>query len=636
MCWFISALCANAAFAGSWLQIPEVNLRASQVLSKKRDAALQTTHLSQEEIITSPVETLSALLSQDQSIVRLTNNSGDNNQSAVSLRGFGDNAAANSLILIDGFPLTSASLLAPNVNAIALTDIIRVDIMQGSQGTLWGNQAVGGVVNIITRHPEHLWAAVNVSRGSHAMRAFNGYLSDHFANGLYMKSFAIANSTHNDRHHQRQANDNISATAGLDYTQGVMNVTAQTYDDALQYPGGLTQAQYDSDIHQATNFHNFIRRHTIVYRIFNHHELTENDLLESRLWQQRITSEGTLFFPFKQQEQQIAWAPRWLMVDASQKWIAGLLVQHSDFHLANPRATVTATAQNAEAFGQFTWSMTPTLALTLGSRYAQQWSAAQSKIQARTAAINRVIVTETGLTFNPDTHWSFFVRRDGNFRFAKANELSWVVASQSSLAAQTGVSLEAGATWQDARTRLQYNVYRLALNHEIAFDPTPLPQQPFGAFRNFAHTERVGETLTAEQQVNEVFSWQTQLNVVRARFASGAFAGNTIPAVPAWRGNIGFKYWWHEHWRWKYAMLYTGAQYASDDDANVGSQLAPYALHAIALQYIWRAVVCGVEITNLFNQRYATYTLYHPENHTNTYYPGMGRSFIFTFKTSLG
>ncbi len=632
----MSACCTSTVFASTWLQIPEVSLRAAQALSKKRDAALQTTHLSPEAISTSPVETLSALLSQEQSIVRLTNNSGDNNQSAVSLRGFGDNAAANSLILIDGFPLTTASLLAANVNAIALADIVRVDIMQGSQGTLWGDQAVGGVVNIITRHPDRLWTVVNVSRGSHATRYFSGYASDHFANGIFLKSFALARGTDNDRHHNRQANENVSATAGIDYTYGVMSVTAQTYDDALQYPGGLTQAQYDSDPHQATNFRNMNERQTTVYRIFNHHELTENYLLESRLWHQEIHSHGYLFFPFEQRERLTAWAPRLLGVDAQQKWIMGMLLQQSDFGLTNPRATVHADAKGAEWFGQFTLSITPALAVTLGSRYAQQLSHAQKKSERVTSAANHVVVAETGLTFNPDAHWSFFVRRDGNFRFAKANELSWVVATQSSLAAQTGESIEAGATWMDERTRLQIYLYRLTLQNEIAFDPTPCSTQPFGAFRNFAYTQRVGTTATADQRINEIFSWHMQVNYVAAQFAAGAFKGNTMPAVPAWTGNLGFNTWWHERWRLKYAMLYTGAQYASDDDANVGSRLPSYTLHTVALQYIWQSLVCGMEITNLFNQRYSAFTLYHPTDHTNTYYPGMGRAFLLTFKTSLG
>ena len=82
----------------------------------------------------------------------------DSSQTALSIRGFGDNAAANSLILVDGFPLANVSLLTPNFNSIALSDIERIDIIQGSQGSLWGNQAVGGVLNIVTRHPEK-WLA---------------------------------------------------------------------------------------------------------------------------------------------------------------------------------------------------------------------------------------------------------------------------------------------------------------------------------------------------------------------------------------------------------------------------------------------------------------------------------------------
>jgi outer membrane receptor for ferrienterochelin and colicin len=163
-------------FAKNITVIPDVKLKSiSKHTSKIR---LSSTSYTKSEITKSPVINLSEFLNQEQSVVRLANNSGDTSQTALSLRGFGDNAAANSLILVDGFPLINSSLLAPNFNSIPLSDIERIEISQGSEGSLWGNQAVGGVVNIITKHPKKFNFNSIISTGSYNSHYDNIFIAN--------------------------------------------------------------------------------------------------------------------------------------------------------------------------------------------------------------------------------------------------------------------------------------------------------------------------------------------------------------------------------------------------------------------------------------------------------------------------
>src|SRR5262245_59846742 len=113
------------------LVIPEVRLIFKKTLSTQDDERVQTTQISRKKIEASPPTCLSDLLKQEQSIARVINNSNDNSQLVVSIRGFGDNAFANTLIVIDGFPLTNPSILAPNFNAVSLADILGINILQG-------------------------------------------------------------------------------------------------------------------------------------------------------------------------------------------------------------------------------------------------------------------------------------------------------------------------------------------------------------------------------------------------------------------------------------------------------------------------------------------------------------------------
>ncbi|SKB33825.1 TonB-dependent receptor plug domain-containing protein [Daejeonella lutea] len=76
------------------------------------------------------------------------NNPGD--VKSVYLRGA---SAANTLILIDGIPVNDASEITGeyNISAIPVDQVERVEILKGGNSTLYGSDAVAGVINIITK-----------------------------------------------------------------------------------------------------------------------------------------------------------------------------------------------------------------------------------------------------------------------------------------------------------------------------------------------------------------------------------------------------------------------------------------------------------------------------------------------------
>lgn len=67
----------------------------------------------------------------------------------VSIRGFNRN---HSLILVDGFRRTN-NYGSSNPSQIGFFDVERIEIVRGPLSSLYGSDALGGVVNVITRHP---------------------------------------------------------------------------------------------------------------------------------------------------------------------------------------------------------------------------------------------------------------------------------------------------------------------------------------------------------------------------------------------------------------------------------------------------------------------------------------------------
>ena len=109
--------------------------------------------ISKEDIENAPTTDLSTLLGQ-QSGVQMRDLFGGINgvQATVDVRGFGTVGTQNSLILIDGRRLNDIDLAAVDFGKIPLDSIERIEVIKGNAGSvLYGDGAVGGVINIITK-----------------------------------------------------------------------------------------------------------------------------------------------------------------------------------------------------------------------------------------------------------------------------------------------------------------------------------------------------------------------------------------------------------------------------------------------------------------------------------------------------
>ena len=104
---------------------------------------------------------------------------------SVSMRGLGGSRA---LVLLDGVPLNDPFFGYVQWNQVPLEDVQRVEIVRGGGATLWGNYAMGGVINIITRVPDKEEFSVEGGGGGFGTYRADGHvalpLDDRFRTAL--------------------------------------------------------------------------------------------------------------------------------------------------------------------------------------------------------------------------------------------------------------------------------------------------------------------------------------------------------------------------------------------------------------------------------------------------------------------
>ena len=157
------AACAQDAGDPSGQQVV---VTAARMAQKLPDTLPSTTVISAADIAASPAVDVPDLLRQFVSVnVAQTGPAGS--QASVFVRGANSNQV---LVLIDGAPLSRADFGSAPWELVPLAQIDHVEVVRGNLSSLYGAQAVGGVVQIFTRHG----AGSSVSFGAATRGTYQG------------------------------------------------------------------------------------------------------------------------------------------------------------------------------------------------------------------------------------------------------------------------------------------------------------------------------------------------------------------------------------------------------------------------------------------------------------------------------
>ena len=190
----------------------------------------------------------------------------------INLRGI-TGGAGQLMVLIDGHPQYQGIYGHPISDSYQTMMAERVEVLRGPASVLYGSNAMGGVINIVTRHPVGRdGIETNVMLGAGSYGTVQTEASNKVRSGRF-SSTVSAQYNRTDNHRPRMGFEQYGGYVKLGYD---LNNHWNTYVDAdithfnASYPGAVTSPLYDAD--------QWITRGVVSAGIENHYGRTNGAL----------------------------------------------------------------------------------------------------------------------------------------------------------------------------------------------------------------------------------------------------------------------------------------------------------------------------------------------------------------------
>ncbi len=190
-------------------------------------------------------------------------------------------SSGRSLILIDGMPVGDPSMISNefDLNLVSLNLIERIEILKGAQSTLYGSDAIGGVINIITKNKSIPVLSGDFSTGSYGTKKMNLQHSNTLGKFNYAVGYGNETATgfsaatditgKNNFDKDGYANKNWFANINYTFNQH-WNLKASThqtsYNADIDY--GAFKDDKDEQFHNATKLTGFVLKYKKEKTVF--------------------------------------------------------------------------------------------------------------------------------------------------------------------------------------------------------------------------------------------------------------------------------------------------------------------------------------------------------------------------------
>ena len=235
--------------------LEEVVVTATRQAEKISSVPANVSVITENDIKNSTARDIPDLL-RTQAGIQVNDIAGNQRNYTVDLRGFGETATLNTLVLVDGRRVNQPDLSGSDWTLLSLNRIERIEIIRGGRGSvLYGDNAGGGVINIITKEGKEFKTDAEVAAGSYG--TFRGSASTGgSSNNL---TFDISGSYLNsDGYRDNGETEAGDVGADLGYFVGdrmKIKLSGGYHKDDTGLPGAIKKSEFEQGISRTDTLH---------------------------------------------------------------------------------------------------------------------------------------------------------------------------------------------------------------------------------------------------------------------------------------------------------------------------------------------------------------------------------------------
>lgn len=653
---FAAVICfAFPAYADMSVDLDTIVVSNARINQKDYKLASNVTVITQKQIAASNAQSIPDLLREAQGVTVYDNST--NKTAIIDMRGFGDSASRNVLILINDRKVNSIDVSGPDLEQIPMGAVERIEIIRGAGSVLYGDNAVGGVINIITKKGEgELHGKVGGvigsyrSRGAHLELAGEKEKLSYFLYSKYMDGRGYR------RNSDELAKDFNTHLGYQIFDRYSADVEVGWHEDDSGLPGGLSDSEIQTLGRRGTAFPDDTSSTTDRYvkvgldgkPVINNTELGE--LAIDFLYRNKDTFDSfNRFGPFHTNRRIDTYGITGKYVfsrpvfDREIDFVTGIDYYDHTNDILGSGDNVDKITISKEEFGVYEYAQIETLDnlfVSTGTRYNRStYEFNQHNVVVNAQETPDKWVNMGGLKYEYGKGSNLHFNWQQTFRFLATDE--WYSTANFpgfgitpglnlDLKQQSGVQYEVGLrhNWNN-RFLWDITPYLMVNDNEIFFDPAAFGNS------NYDKTRRVG--LEFGQKIDllkfidlpllDRLDLVTNYTYQNAKFDKGANNGKFIPMVPQHEVSQSLVVRIFQNYDFSLTGRYVGSRFAINDVRNETSPVKPYAVLDAKIAYKREYFEIFVGVNNILDRQYSNYVSKSTTSSNKLYYPSPERNF---------
>ncbi|MFH1504448.1 MAG: TonB-dependent receptor [Candidatus Omnitrophota bacterium] len=628
------------------IDLEPITITGSRTEKSASDSSCAINVISGKDIEKSSAKDIPSLLENIEGVY-VYDASGTGTSSRINMRGFWGGMSTHQLVLVDGVPQNSLNHKLVDWNSISLDNVEQIEVVKGAASALYGDNAMAGVINIITKRPSLTpKVKASLSYGTYNTSDVKVLASQSFGELGCLVS-ASQKLTDGFRDHSDYSDLHLNGKLRWDMKEDNLEFFLGYYQSGKGADSwAITEAQVEQDRRQA--------------RPGTENDKSEDKKIEIGLkYNKDLSGLGKLksIFYFRDRDCNSFGSSTAAREYLNNENTYGLILQHDltseifnlenaftfgvdlerdefdyqEYNAANYvrgaiRSDYNAYREKIGPFIQDEIKLSGPLTLSLGARYdlvkfnfKNQRNSANSRKEDLSD-----ISPKVGLVYEYAKDSNLYGNCSFAFRTPTLGQMFTYSSANPELDPEEAVNYELGTRYCfNSFLKGNVSLFYTDLDNEIIYD------YPSSKYMNYGQTSHSGVEARLDYEIAQGLKTFVNYAYLRAKDESKG-SSNYLTNIPAHKGNLGISKAWNFGLALEGLLKYTGSSYL--DSANT-AKLSPNAAADVKISYNRDNWAIFLVIENILDREYNSYG--HISSGTKYFSPAANRTFTFGVKAEF-